>query len=215
MIRPPPTSPLFPYTTLFRSDRAGDFYSLTPRVLMNLGDLPATRVIQPGSRVRYRLLVSGEEADLQRLRSWLEPRLESHQRITSVADDNRQIGSALTRANQFLGLASIAAVVLAGFAVALSASRFAQRHSDTRALLRCLSASRTRTLRLFLLQLLGLGIIATLLGLASGWLMQAGLVYLLRELLPPDLPGAGLRPLLVGAATGMVSLRSEEHTSEL
>src|SRR5690606_40119451 len=28
----------------------------------------------------------------------------------------------------------------------------------------------------------------------------------LRELLPPDLPGAGLRPLLVGAATGMVSL---------
>src|SRR5690554_7665865 len=86
-------------------DHAGDFYSLTPRVLMNLGDLPATRVIQPGSRVRYRLLVSGEEADLQRLRSWLEPRLESHQRITSVADDNRQIGSALTRANQFLGLA--------------------------------------------------------------------------------------------------------------
>src|SRR5690606_25322319 len=74
------------------------------------------------------------------------------------------------------------------------------------ALLRCLGASRTRTLRLFLLQLLGLGIIATLLGLASGWLMQAGLVYLLRELLPPDLPGAGLRPLLVGAATGMVSL---------
>lgn len=187
-------------------DRAGDFYSLTPRVLMNLGDLPATRVIQPGSRVRYRLLVSGEEADLQRLRSWLEPRLESHQRITSVADDNRQIGSALTRANQFLGLASIAAVVLAGVAVALSASRFAQRHFDTSALLRCLGASRTRTLRLFLLQLLGLGILATLLGLASGWLMQAGLVYLLRELLPPDLPGAGLRPLLVGAATGMVSL---------
>src|SRR5690606_39369645 len=108
-------------------DRAGDFYSLTPRVLMNLGDLPATRVIQPGSRLRYLLLVSGEEADLQRLRSWLEPRLESHQRITSVADANRQIGSALTRANQFLGLANIAAVVLARFAVALSASRFAQR----------------------------------------------------------------------------------------
>src|SRR5690606_39765942 len=85
-------------------DRAGDFYSLTPRELMNLGDLPATRVIQPVSRVRYRLRVGGEEADLQRLRSWLEPRLESHQRITSVADDIRRIGSALTRANQILGL---------------------------------------------------------------------------------------------------------------
>lgn len=187
-------------------DRAGDFYSLTPRVLMNLDDLEATRVVQPGSRVRYRLLLSGSEADLQTYRQWLEPRLEDHQRLTSVADDNRQIGSALERANQFLGLASIAAVVLAGVAVALSASRFASRHYDTSALLRCLGASRRRTLRLFLIQLLGLGIVATLIGLLLGWLMQWGLVHLLRELLPPDLPQAGLKPLLVGTATGLVGL---------
>ena len=187
-------------------DRAGDFYSLTPRVLMNLDDLPATRVVQPGSRVRYRLLVSGAEADLQNYRQWLEPRLEDHQRLTSVADDNRQIGSALERANQFLGLASIAAVVLAGVAVALSASRFASRHYDTSALLRCLGASRQRTLRLFLIQLLGLGILATVIGLLLGWLMQWGLVHLLRELLPPDLPQAGIKPLLVGSATGLIGL---------
>lgn len=187
-------------------DRAGDFYSLTPRVLMNLDDLPATRVVQPGSRVRYRLLVSGIEADLQNYRQWLEPRLEEHQRLTSVADDNRQIGSALERANQFLGLASIAAVVLAGVAVALSASRFAGRHYDTSALLRCLGVSRRRTLRLFLIQLLGLGILATVIGLLLGWLMQWGLVHLLRELLPPDLPSAGIKPLLVGSATGLIGL---------
>ena len=35
-------------------DEAGDFYSLTPHVLMHLDDLPATGVVQPGSRVRYR-----------------------------------------------------------------------------------------------------------------------------------------------------------------
>lgn len=187
-------------------DRAGDFYSLTPRVLMNMQDLAATRVVQPGSRVRYRLLVSGAEGDLQRYRDWLEPRLESHQRLTSVADDNRQIGNALERANQFLGLASIAAVVLAGVAVALSASRFAQRHFDTSALLRCFGTSRRRTLRLFLIQLLELGTLATLLGLLAGWLMQWGLMHLLRELLPPDLPAPGLKPLLVGSATGLVGL---------
>ena len=187
-------------------DRAGDFYSLNPRILMNLADLPATQVVQPGSRVRYRLLVSGNEGDLQGYRDWLEPQLESHQRLTSVADDNRQIGSALQRANQFLGLASIAAVVLAGVAVALSASRFAQRHYDTSALLRCLGASRRRTLRLFLVQLLGQGILATALGLLTGWLMQWGLMHLLRELLPPDLPRASFKPLLVGAATGLVGL---------
>lgn len=187
-------------------DRAGDFYSLTPRVLMNIADLPATRVIQPGSRVRYNLLLSGAASDLNNYRRWVKPQLSEDQQLASVNDDNRQIGSALTRANQFLSLASITAVVLAGVAVALSANRFASRHYDTSALLRCLGASRRRTLQLFILQLLGLGVLATVIGLALGWLMQWGLVHLLRNLLPPDLPPAGYQPLLVGAATGLVAL---------
>ncbi|MBL4834801.1 MAG: ABC transporter permease [Pseudomonas sp.] len=190
----------------YEPDRAGDFYSLTPRVLMNIADLESTGMVQPGSRVDYRLLLSGAPDDLQAYVNWLEPRLQSNQRLTTVADDNQQIGSALDRASQFLGLASIAAVVLAGVAVALSASRFATRHFDTSALLRCLGASRRRVMNIFLIQLACLGVLATLIGIALGWVMQWGLVYLLRELLPPDLPGVGLKPLLVGAATGLIAL---------
>jgi putative ABC transport system permease protein len=40
----------------YEPDRAGNFYSLTPRVLINLADLDATGVVQPGSRVSYREL---------------------------------------------------------------------------------------------------------------------------------------------------------------
>ncbi len=187
-------------------DRAGDFYSLTPRVLMNLADLSATGIIQPGSRVRYRLLLAGDEQQRRAYTDWIEPRLENNQRLTSVADDNRQIGSALGRASQFLGLASIAAVVLAGVAVALSANRFASRHFDTSALLRCLGASRRRVMTLFLIQLGCLGLLATLVGLLLGWAMQAGLVWLLSDLLPPDMPPPGVKPLLVGAGTGLIAL---------
>lgn len=190
----------------YEPDRAGDFYSLTPRVLMNLADLEETAVVQPGSRVRYRLLLSGPEGALQGYANWLRPQLEDNQQLTTVADDNQQIGSALDRAAQFLGLASIAAVVLAGVAVALSASRFATRHFDTSALLRCLGASRRRVMSIFLIQLACLGLVATVIGLALGWVMQWGLVFLLRELLPPDLPGVGLNPLLVGGATGLIAL---------
>lgn len=187
-------------------DRAGDFYSLTPGVLMNLGDLKATGIIQPGSRVRYRILFAGDEKQRQRFTDWISPRLADNQRLTSVADDNRQVGSALGRANQFLGLASIAAVVLAGVAVALSATRFATRHFDTSALLRCLGASRRRVMTLFIIQLGLLGLVATLIGLLLGWAMQAGLVHLLRELLPPDMPAPGIKPLLVGLGTGLIAL---------
>ncbi|GGD09843.1 ABC transporter permease [Halopseudomonas salina] len=190
----------------YEPDRAGDFYSLTPRVLMNLADLEETAVVQPGSRVRYRLLLSGAEGALQGYANWLRPQLEDNQQLTTVADDNQQIGSALDRAAQFLGLASIAAVVLAGVAVALSASRFATRHFDTSALLRCLGASRRRVMSIFLIQLACLGLVATVIGLALGWVMQWGLVLLLRDLLPPDLPGVGLKPLLVGGATGLIAL---------
>ncbi|MEH6565371.1 MAG: FtsX-like permease family protein [Halopseudomonas sp.] len=187
-------------------DRAGDFYSLSPSVLMNLTDLPATRIVQPGSRVSFRLLVSGDEQSLQDYRDWLEPRLEVNQRVRSVADDNRQVGNALGRANQFLGLSSIAAVVLAGVAVALSAGRFAVRHFDASALLRCMGLSRRQVLRLFLCQLLLLGALATLAGLLLGWLVQWGLVALLHDLLPPDLPAPNLTPLWIGAATGFTAL---------
>tara|TARA_R110000764_G_scaffold52373_1_gene114223 strand:+ start:10558 stop:13059 length:2502 start_codon:yes stop_codon:yes gene_type:complete len=187
-------------------DRAGDFYSLSPSVLMNLADLPATRIVQPGSRVTYRLLLSGGEQTLNNYRDWLEPRLEVNQKLTTVTDDNRQIGSALDRANQFLGLSSIAAVVLAGVAVALSAGRFAVRHFDASALLRCMGLSRHQVLKLFLYQLLLLGTLATAAGLLTGWLVQWGLIALLRDLLPPDLPAPGLKPLWIGAATGFTAL---------
>lgn len=187
-------------------DRAGDFYSLTPRVLMNLDDLERAAIIQPGSRVRYRLLLSGDENARTAYQQWVEPRLEANQRLTTITDDNRQIGNALDRASQFLGIASIAAVVLAGVAVALSASRFATRHFDTSALLRCMGASRRRVMNIFMIQLALLGIFATAVGLALGWIMQWGLVQLLHALLPPNLPGVGLKPLLVGSATGLVGL---------
>src|SRR5690606_37111983 len=49
----------------YEPDRVGDFYSLTPRVLMHLDDLQATGVVQPGSRVSYRELWRGPAAQLQ------------------------------------------------------------------------------------------------------------------------------------------------------
>src|SRR5471032_465534 len=39
-------------------DRGASFLSFAPRVMLALSDLPATQLIQPGSRVNYRLLVA-------------------------------------------------------------------------------------------------------------------------------------------------------------
>ena len=190
----------------YEPDRAGDFYSLTPRVLINLEDLASTGVVQPGSRVRYRDLWRGDSETLARYREATEKDLAAHQRLEDARDGNRQIGGALGRAERYLNLASLAAVLLAGVAVALSAARFAARRFDASALLRCLGLSRREALSLFALQLAMLGLLACLAGALLGWIGQLVLFQLLQGLLPPGVPPGGLLPAIAGMATGLVAL---------
>lgn len=190
----------------YEPDRVGDFYSLTPRVLMHLDDLEATGVVQPGSRVRYRELWRGSPEQLADYEEAIKADLQPHQRIETAKDGNRQIGGALGRAERYLNLASLAAVLLAGVAVALSAARFAARRFDASALLRCLGLSRREALMLYTLQLAYLGLVASTAGALLGWAAQHGLFFLLRELVVSEVPPATLWPALAGIATGLVAL---------
>ncbi|WP_369990635.1 ABC transporter permease [Pseudomonas xanthosomatis] len=190
----------------YEPDRANNFYSLTPRVLMNLADLDATGVIQPGSRVSYRDLWRGEPEALAQYRQGVEASLAANQRLLDTRDGNRQIGGALGKAERYLNMASLVAVLLAGVAVALSASRYAARRLDASALLRCLGLSRHQALGLYCLQLAMLGVVAALAGALLGWLAQLGLFRLLEGLLPSQVPPGGLTPALAGIGTGLVAL---------
>ena len=190
----------------YEPDRAGDFYSLTPRVLINLVDLDATGVVQPGSRVGYRELWRGDPVALAAYRRAVEADLAAHQRLQDAHEGNRQLGGALDRGGHYLSLASLTAVLLAGVAVALCAARFASRRFDLGAMLRCFGLSRREALLLFGLQLLTLGLLASLAGALLGWLAQFGLFRLLAGLLPAEIPSAGLQPALAGMATGLVAL---------
>ncbi len=190
----------------YEPDRAGNFYSLTPRVLINLADLDATGVVQPGSRVSYRDLWRGEPEALADYRDSITKALAPNQRLQDSRDGNQQIGGALGKAERYLNMASLVAVLLAGVAVALSASRFATRRFDASALLRCLGLSRRQALGLFCLQLAILGGLAALGGALLGWLAQLGLFKLLQGLMPAQIPPGGLAPALAGIATGLVAL---------
>jgi putative ABC transport system permease protein len=190
----------------YEPDRAGNFYSLTPRVMINLADLAATNVVQPGSRVSYREMWRGTPEALAAYRKAIEPGLAPNQKIDDARDGNQQIGGALGKAERYLNMASLVAVLLAGVAVALSASRFAVRRFDASALLRCLGLSRNEALVLFSLQLAMLGVAASLTGAFVGWLAQLGLFYLLQNLLPAAVPPGGLLPALAGIGTGLVAL---------
>jgi putative ABC transport system permease protein len=57
---------------MMEPDRGVNFFTLAPRLMMNLADLPGTGLIQYGSRVTYRLLLAGENEALLAFRKQTE-----------------------------------------------------------------------------------------------------------------------------------------------
>lgn len=182
----------------YEPDRSGNLFSIAPRLLINLIDLPATGLVQEGSHIHYSLLVSGDTSAIKTFRKRLAPQLKRGERIEGAEDARPEVRAALTRAQQFLGLAAVVAVMLACVAIAMSARRFAQRHRDTCAMLRCFGASQNLINFLFLFQLLWLGMLAATLGVLFAYLAQQGLVALLGDLILTRLPSPSWMPVLIG-----------------
>jgi len=182
------------------------FINLGPRVLINAIDLPATGLIQQGSRITYRLLVGGDAGSVKTLRNWIQSRLALGERIEGIRDARPEIKAALERAEKFLGLAAMASVVLAAAAVALTTRRFILRHLDGCAVMRCLGARQTEILYLYLYHFIILGIVASVIGCLLGLVAQEALVYWLSTMVEIELPWPSLLPVVHGILVGIVLL---------
>ena len=190
----------------YEPDRGGDMFSLGPRVLLNSTDIARTRLVLPGSRVSYRLLLAGDRDGIAAFRAWAEPRLRPGERLMEVRDARPELRVALERAEKFLGLAALVSVLLAGVAVAVATRRYVERHLDGSALMRSFGATQARVVALYGLQMLALGVIASLLGSLLGLAAQTALAELLAGLLSTTLPAPSLWPLVIGLLVGVVTL---------
>lgn len=183
-------------------DRGGSMYDLGPRLLMNLADVPFTEVVQPGSRIVYRLLLSGDAAALEDLKGVLP--LEPNYRWQGIRESSPAIGDALSRAESFLLLGGLLGVLLAGVAVALSAHRYARRHYDHVGILKTLGATPTQIMYAYVAILLVIGVSAVALGLLIGAALHVLIVLALQSIIPVALPMPSMRPAFLGAATGLI-----------
>ena len=190
----------------YEPDRGGDLFQLAPRVLLNAADLPSTGLITPASRVRYRLLLAGPETAITTYRHQLVQHLEPGERLQDVRDARPELRAALDRARQFLGLAAVTAVLLAGAAISVAARHYAARQADTSAVMRCLGASSRTILRSYTIRLLGLALVASLAGCLLGFLAQELLVRLLAHWFTTALPPASAWPVLAGITAGLVTV---------
>lgn len=196
------------------SDRGGNFYSLSPRLMMQLSDIEAAGLIQAGSRLRWRLLVaapldwppSKTQNTILQYEDWVKAKLTISQNLESLSDNNQALAASLDKARQYLSLSAILAILLSGIAIAMAARDYALHHFDTSALLRTLGASQKHVLMLFSFQLLYLAIICSIIGLVLGTLAQTVLVNLLSGLFQNALPSASISAWLLASVTAPATL---------
>ncbi|MGO3344126.1 MAG: ABC transporter permease [Marinomonas sp.] len=181
-------------------------FAISPRAVMNTEDVAATKVIIPGSRVRYSLLLAGNRDALNQYERWIEPQLNDGQRWQTPKQKGQRIGQTIDKAESFLLLAGTLAVVLSGVAMALASARFVKRHLMQVAVLKTLGATPRVLAKLFSLQLLILFVIGASGGLLSGWFIQEGISSLLSSLMTTRLPEPSLSHLWLGVATGLISM---------
>jgi putative ABC transport system permease protein len=187
-------------------DRGMNVFALAPRLMINLADLPATGLILPGSRIGYRLHVAGETEAVKSYEDWAKTRLGRGERLESLDNARPEIRNVTERAQRFLRLAALLAVILAAVAVALAAERYLRRHLDGCAVMRCMGARSGQLLLIHGGEFLVFGALATLAGCAVGFAVQAGLEQMLAGLLVTRLPPPSLLPLLQGLLVGLTLL---------
>jgi putative ABC transport system permease protein len=187
-------------------ERGANFFNIAPRLMMHIGDVPATGLVQTGSRVWYYLYAAGEPAAVARFEDWARARLERGQRLENLESGRPEVRASIERAQRFLGLTALLAAILAGVAIALATRRFVERHLDSCAVMRCLGATQNRLLALYGGEFLVLGAAACALGCALGYAAQGAIAATLGELLRASLPPPSAVPALQGFLVGLVLL---------
>jgi putative ABC transport system permease protein len=190
-----------------RPDQGANLADLAPTLIMNLKDLPATQLIQPGSRVSYSGLFAATPAVIEAFRPWLLDNARPSDRLRDVSEASPQLANAVDRAGRFLTLASLVSVLLCSIAVAMSARQSVRRHLDAVALLKTLGATRGFTLSVSLLQLIIVAMLASVAGSLIGFIAQEWLLRAVRDLLgTTTLPPANLAPIGMGVTAALAVL---------
>ena len=188
-------------------DRGAGFMSFAPRVMIHDADLPATGLLQPASRVTWRLAVAGEDAAVRRWSDWAQAQIDQPEvrgmRLESLEGGRPEMQQTLERAEKFLNLVALLAALLSAVAVAIAARGFAQRHLDDCAMLRVLGLSQGVMARAYAFEFLVVGLVASALGVAIGYGVHHAFVVLLSGLVESALPPPSVWPVLLGLGMGL------------
>jgi len=159
--------------------------NVAPRVVMHYADVVATGVVQPGSRLKYRLLMAASDPQLASFSEKITPQLSASERFLGKRQGSPAVSNALQRAERYLLLGGVLGVLLAAVALTIAAQFYAQQQKDVVALLKTLGSKTGQLLSRFTVLLGFSAVTAIVAGLLAGWLGEKWIAWSLNDLLPP------------------------------
>ncbi len=161
---------------------------IAPAVFLDLNTIDSAYLLQRGSRVEYNYYFkldknSSPELAETRIKTVAE---KEKFRIETVEARKKSTTAAFNNLTRFFELIGFISVLLGCLGIAGSVNVYAQEKIPTVALLRTLGFKGNQAFLLFLIQIIGIGIIGSLVGVTLGVSINRALPWLLKDFLPFD-----------------------------
>lgn len=206
--------------------RTGLSTTVAPPVYIPLKYLDQTGLIQRGSRVGVNFYYKyNEPAQVSKVITAIEPSLEkAGLDFDTVEERKRNTGRSFDDVNEFLTLISFIALLLGCIGVASAIHIYIREKISSIAILRCLGVNSGQAFLIYLIQIVGIGIIGAVIGAVVGTLIQQVLPTVLQDFLPIEITagiswpsiGKGIAlGAVIAALFGLLPLLSVRKVSPL
>ncbi|MEP6923443.1 MAG: FtsX-like permease family protein, partial [Pyrinomonadaceae bacterium] len=188
-------------------------FRLGPRVFIEKSGYDAAGLDVFGSRNRRRILFRADKPEnAEPLAAEFRAALKGAKSLAvarSYKESQDNLKNSFDRAENFLSLTGLVILVLGGIGVWNVTRVFVEQKKSAIAVLKCLGATGTRVTLVYLLQILILGALGSLLGIALAQLALFAIRQNFAESLPVQMsynlqPGAILQGILLGLAVSML-----------
>ncbi|HKL02043.1 MAG TPA: ABC transporter permease, partial [Cryomorphaceae bacterium] len=160
--------------------------TVAPPVFIPLRLMKQTGLDQQGSRMEYKIYAKyPDDFDPKVFDTFIAPWLEKTEyRFDDVQERKEEVGDTYADLTGFLALTAFVALMLGCLGVAGSVHIYLKEKVNAVAVLRCLGASGKQAMGIFLIQVMGMGLVGSLLGAVLGGSIQAFLPALFADFIP-------------------------------
>ncbi|MBE7178337.1 MAG: ABC transporter permease, partial [Mucilaginibacter polytrichastri] len=160
--------------------------TIAPAVFIPIQYLEQTGLMQKGSRINYNTYyLFRKDVDAEKLAKQLEKRFDKEElNYDTIASRKENTGKSFGDLTRFLALVGFIALLLGCIGVASSVHIYVREKLGSIAVLRCLGATSRQAFLIYLVQIVGIGLLGSVAGAIIGTFIQQILPVIFKDFLP-------------------------------